>query len=70
MSSNEISNEGAVKINHDKPIVPDVALSAMSNNVGESNVTDVTVTYETLSSQIIEWNCQKYSSTKKKCAEC
>ena len=52
MSSNEISNEGAVKINHDKPIVPDVALSAMSNNVGESNVTDVTVTYETLSSQI------------------
>ena len=51
MSSNEISNEGAVKINHDKPIVPDVALSAMSNNVGESNVTDVTVTYETLSSQ-------------------
>ena len=50
MSSNEITNEGAVKIKHDKLIVPDIALSAMSSNTGESNVTD-TVTYETLSSQ-------------------
>ena len=52
MSSNEIFNEGAVKLHHDEPIVPDVALSAMSNNIGESNMIEnsVTVTYETLSS--------------------
>ena len=50
MSSVNVSKEGAVNLNHDEPLVPDIALSAISKNIEESNVTDNSVTNETLSS--------------------
>ena len=50
MSSINVSKEGAANLNHDEPVVPDIAHSAVSNTLGESNVTDNSGTNETLSS--------------------
>ena len=49
MSSINISKEGAVNLDHDKPLVPDIALSAISNIIEGSNVTENSVTNETFS---------------------
>ena len=48
MSSNNISTEGAVQIDHDKPLVLDIAPSAISNSYENSEVVEQSTTNETL----------------------
>ena len=46
-----MSIEGAVQVEQDEPLVLDIALSAMSDNVENSNVVEKSTSNETLSTK-------------------
>ena len=47
-----MSIEGAVQVEQDEPLVLDIALSAMSDNIENSNVVEKYTSNETLSTRI------------------